>query len=481
MANILAKIFKNNNFLSLANNGLVAVFGFFSFILLVRSLETNEFGEWVLFITSLNFLDMLRFGITRTAIVRFLSGADKEEGKNLLGSNYTINLLTTVLLIAIVSLISFLFPETIQESGFSLFFSWFPLVAIINLPFNNSLSVLQARMRFDQILIIRIINVGAFMTFLIINYFFFQSGIIVIMWAYIITNFVSSLIVSFLNWDGVFYIFKAKQRTNKIILNFGKYTSGTLIGSNLLKSADTFILGLSPFIGVTGVALYSIPLKLTEIMEIPVRSFAMTAFPGMSKASIEGKKDIVRKIYYQYTGGITYLLFPIIAIAFIFAEEFVTIVGGPEYIETANVFRIFCFYGLLIPLDRFTGVALDSINMPKQNFIKVIYMTLSNIIGDAIVVFGLYYVVLVVSTITLFTNGYTNLEIIGETASMFTMITVLEMVAIITILFTIIGIFVGTYFLRKELDIKVRFILSGGLMFFRNFLKKTAIISTNNI
>jgi len=295
VANILAKIFKNNNFLSLANNGLVAVFGFFSFILLVRSLETNEFGEWVLFITSLNFLDMLRFGITRTAIVRFLSGADKEEGKNLLGSNYTINLLTTVLLIAIVSLISFLFPETIQESGFSLFFSWFPLVAIINLPFNNSLSVLQARMRFDQILIIRIINVGAFMTFLIINYFFFQSGIIVIMWAYIITNFVSSLIVSFLNWDGVFYIFKAKQRTNKIILNFGKYTSGTLIGSNLLKSADTFILGLSPFIGVTGVALYSIPLKLTEIMEIPVRSFAMTAFPGMSKASIEGKKDIVRK------------------------------------------------------------------------------------------------------------------------------------------------------------------------------------------
>jgi len=165
VANILAKIFKNNNFLSLANNGLVAVFGFFSFILLVRSLETNEFGEWVLFITSLNFLDMLRFGITRTAIVRFLSGADKEEGKNLLGSNYTINLLTTVLLIAIVSLISFLFPETIQESGFSLFFSWFPLVAIINLPFNNSLSVLQARMRFDQILIIRIINVGAFMTF----------------------------------------------------------------------------------------------------------------------------------------------------------------------------------------------------------------------------------------------------------------------------------------------------------------------------
>ena len=477
MANILAKIFKNHNFLSLANNGLVAVFGFFSFIILVRSLETNEFGEWVLFITSLNFLDMLRFGITRTAIVRFLSGADENEGKHLLGSNYAINLSTTIFLILLVGLTSYLFPEAIQDSGFSLFFNWFPVVAIINLPFNNSLSVLQARMRFDQILIIRIVNVGLFMTFLIINYFFFQSGIIVIMWAYIITNLISSIIAAFLNWDGIYFIFKATKRTNKIILNFGKYTSGTLIGSNLLKSADTFILGLSPFIGVTGVALYSIPLKLTEIMEIPVRSFAMTAFPGMSKASIEGKKDLVKKIYYQYTGGITYLLFPLMAVSFIFAEELVTILGGPEYIETASVFRIFCLYGLLIPLDRFTGVALDSINMPKQNFIKVVYMTLSNIIGDAIVVFGFYYVVLAVSSVTLLTIGYTDPTIIGQTASMFTMITVLEMVAIITILFTIIGIFVGTYYLKKDLDIKVRYIFSGGLMFFAGFLRKNKINS----
>lgn len=479
MANLLTKIFKNHNFLSLANNGLVAVFGFLSFVVLVRSLQTTEFGEWVLFITTLNFLDMLRFGITRTAIVRFLSGADEEEGKQLLGSNYAINLSTTLFLVIIVSSLNFFFSDAIQESGFSLFFNYFPLVAIINLPFNNSLSVLQARMRFDQILIIRIVNVGSFMTFLIVNYFFFQAGIITIMWAYIIVNIFSSLLASLLNWDGIYFIFKAKQRTNKIILDFGKYTSGTLIGSNLLKSADTFILGLSPFLGVTGVALYSIPLKLTEIMEIPVRSFAMTAFPGMSKASIEGNKDLVRKIFYQYAGGITFLLFPILTISFIFAEELVTILGGAEYKETASVFRIFCFYGLLIPLDRFTGVTLDSINMPKQNFIKVIYMTLSNIIGDAIVVFGLYYVILGVSVITLLAAGYTNPAIIGETASLFTMITVLEMVAIITILFTVIGIFVGTYYLKKELNIKLRLVFSGGIMFFMNFFRNMLNKATN--
>ncbi len=469
MVSYLAKIFKNHNFLSLANNGAVAVFGFLSFILLVRSLPTNEFGEWVLFITTLNFIDMLRFGITRTAIVRFLSGADELEAKQLIGSNYTINLSSTLLLVIIVALVNYFFNDKIQQSGFTLFFNWFPLVAIINLPFNNSLSVLQAKMRFDQILVIRIINVGTFMLFLVVNYFFFQSGIFVILWAYIITNILSSIIASILNWDGIRYVFKAKKRTNKLILNFGKYTSGTLIGSNLLKSADTFILGLSPFLGVTGVALYSIPLKLTEIIEIPVRSFAMTAFPSMSKASIEGNKELVKKIYYQNAGGLTLMLLPVMAFSFVFAKEFVTILGGPEYAATASVFRIFCVYGLLLPLDRFTGVALDSINMPKQNFIKVIYMTLSNIIGDAIVVFGFYFIVLAVSVITLFAVGYTNTEVIGNSASMFTTITMLNMVAIITILFTIVGIFIGTYYLKINLEIKLRYIFSEGVLFLKGF------------
>jgi len=473
VASFLAKIIKNHNFLSLANNGAVAFFGFFSFILLVRSLPTYEFGEWVLFITSLNFLDMLRFGITRTAIVRFLSGANKTEGEQLIGSNYAINLATTLLLIIIVSVINFIFSNSIKESGFTLFFTWFPLVALINLPFNNSLSVLQAKMRFDLILVIRLINVGLFMIFLIINYYFYQVGIVIIMWAYITTNTLTSLLAMLLNWDGIRFIFKAKKRTNKLILDFGKYTSGTLIGSNLLKSADTFILGLSPFIGVTGVALYSIPLKLTEIMEIPVRSIAMTVFPKMSKASIAGNKDLVIKLFYQNVGGVTFLLIPILVVSFIFAEEFVSLFGGSDYKETASVFRIFCFYGLLLPLDRFIGITLDSINMPKQNFIKVIYMTLSNIIGDAIVVFGFYYIILSFSVVALITIGFTNPEAIISSASMYTTITVLELVAMITILFTIVGIIVGTYYLKKELNIRLQLVLIGGIAFFKDFYIST--------
>ncbi len=451
--NRFRQIITSNNFLSLANNGLVAIFAFLSFIMLVRMVPQETFGEWVLFITASNFIDMLRFGITRTAIIRFLSGAKHGEAMKLMGANNTINLISTILLASILFIIYNFESESIRNSGFDMFFKWYPLLAFLSLPFNNAQSVLQAQLRFDKMLWLRLVNVGTFMIFLAVN-FFLKYDITIILFAYLIANMLSSLLASSLNWDGIRYIFKTKMAAVKIILNFGKYTTGTLIGSNLLKSSDTFIIGLSPFLGPLGVALYSIPLKLTEIIEIPLRSFAATAFPGMSKASLENNTSEVKRIFYANAGGTTFLMIPMMLFSFIFAEEIVFILGGSDYLVTANIFRIFCVYGLILPIDRFIGVALDSVNQPKSNFIKVLYMTAANIIGDLLVVFSLPTLMLGFSFFVLVLSGVFP-DSAYDLAHGLTIVKTLEFVAIVTILFTLIGIAVGFHYLSKSINIKL--------------------------
>lgn len=141
--------------------------------------------------------------------------------------------------------------------------------------------------------------------------------------------------------------------------------------------------------------------------------------------------------------------------SFIFAEQIVYILGGQDYIITANIFRIFCIYGLLLPIDRFIGVALDSVNQPRLNFYKVVYMAAANIIGDSIVVFGFAFSFLGFSWLILLLNGVLP-DVAYQLAHGFTMVKTLEWVAIVTILFTIIGIVVGYSYLNKAL--KLRFI-----------------------
>ncbi len=430
---------QKNEFLSLAGNVLFAGFGFLSFLLLARTLSQNIFGQWMLFVSMSSFIEMFRFGLTRTAMVRFLSGANLEERKKLIGSNWVISASVTIVLALLIFLINLFAYKTIQASGFGLFFTWYPIASLATLPLNNALTLLQADLKFGKILFIRILNMAPWVIFLILNLFFFKLEVQYVIITFIFASLISSLTATVLGWNGLSNFFNFDKYNLNRIIQFGKYSVGTLIGSNVLKSADTFIIGLSPILGPEGVAMYSIPLKLTELMDIPLRSLAATVFPKMSKAYIQEQKEQVLSLFYKYTSLLTMLLIPFAIINLIFAEYIVFIIGGEAYLESANIYRLFCIYGLILPLDRFTGIGLDAINQPKYNMYKVAFMVSANIIGDIIAVF-------------VFNS--------------------LFLVALTTIAMTIVGILMGNFYFRKTIPFHYRTLATVGFQHIKTILKK---------
>ena len=447
---MLKKIAREDNFLSLTGNVVIAILGISGFALLARSLSLDVFGEWVLFVTGGSFVEMFRFGITNTGLIRFLSGADEDSRTKLIGSNALIGLGATVLIAIILVFCYTFFNDAISNSGYNLFFKWYPILAFLNLPWNNALVVLQADRRYDKILIIKSINSGLFFLVILVHFFFIEMELNQLVIALLIINAITSLVTIILGWDGTKYITKASSETNQTLLNFGKYTTFTLIGSNLLRSADTLIISLSP-LGSAAVALYSIPLKITELQQIPLRSFVATAFPKMSKASVHGKIKEVRDLFYTYSGALTFLFVLMSLFTFIFAEFLVLIISGEQYLKVdpvtgfnvVDIVRVFSIYGLLLPIDRMTGIGLDSINKPNINAIKVFVMVAANIIGDFIAIFVFKSLLLV---------------------------------AVASILFTLIGIWMGMYFLNKELTLSYREIFASGFRFYKTLFNK----ATNN-
>ncbi|MFT5250070.1 MAG: O-antigen/teichoic acid export membrane protein [bacterium] len=447
---MLKKIVREDNFLSLAGNLVIAILGVGGFALLARSLSLDVFGEWVLFITGGSLVEMFRFGITNTGLIRFLSGADEDSRIKLIGSNALIGLGATVLIAIILVFCYSFFNDAISNSGYNLFFKWYPLLAFLNLPWNNALVVLQADQKYDKILIIKSINSGLFFLVILVHFFFIEMGLNELVIALLIINAFTSFITVILGWDGTKLITKASSETNKILLDFGKYTTFTLIGTNFLISADTVIISLSPM-GSAAVALYSIPLKLTELLQIPLRSFVATAFPKMSKASVQGNIKELKDLFYTYSGTLTYLFVAMSLFIFVFAEYLVLILSGEQYLRVdpltgfnvVDIVRVFSIYGLLLPIDRMTGIGLDSINKPKINAIKVFVMVAANIIGDLIAIFVFKSLLLV---------------------------------AVASIFFTLIGIWMGMYFLNKELTLSYKEIFSSGINFYKTLFNKV----TNN-
>lgn len=441
MISLVKKVLYEKNIASLISNVLAAVLGLLSFLLLTRSLDKELFGEWVLYITLASFMDLLRFGLTRTALVRFMAGASDDEKKTYLGASFKINIYLVGLIAVICWSVSLILAKfnVVINNGYLLFFKWYPLLALVNLSWNNALSLFQSEQRFLLMLKAQAINLVVFVVFLFFNFLFLRFGLFEIIIVHLAANLLSSLYVIIYKWDGLFFIRKATKESQRNLLDFGKFSMGTLIGSSLLKSADTFIIGLSPVLGSAGIAMYAIPLKLTDLLGIPLRAFSMTAYPKMAEASKKGETEKLRKIFYSYTGIITMLFIPVAIIGFIFADQLILFLGGNEYLDSlpllSTIFRIFTLYVLFLPYDRFTGIALDSINKPRLNLYKVIVMAVANIIGDIIGVFIFHS---------------------------------LEVVAIVTVVFTVIGIWIGNHYLAKEIQLKIFPVFTEGIHFFKN-------------
>jgi len=446
----LKKMMREDNFLSLTGNVVIAVLGIAGFALLSRSLTLEIFGQWVLFVTAVSFFEMFRFGITNIGLIRYLSGADAATRVTLIGSNALISLGATVLIALILLSCTLLFKEAISNSDYSLFFKWYPILAFLNLPWNNALIVLQADRKYGKILVLKAVNSGLFFLVLLANYLYMELSLTQLVLAVLMINAFTSFISMIAGWDQTKYIRSATLASVKTLLHFGKYTTFTLIGTNLLRSADILIISLSP-LGKEAVALYSIPLKLTELQQIPLRSFVATAFPKMAKASAHYKLKEVRDLFYSYAGALTYLFVFLSVVTFVFAEFFVFLLSGDLYLKTdsvagfdvVNIFRVFSIYGLLLPIDRMTGIGLDSINKPHINALKVFLMVFANVAGDLIAIFIFHSLVLV---------------------------------AVVSVLFSLIGIGMGMYFLDKELTLSYSDIFSSGLKFYSTIFNK----ATNN-
>jgi O-antigen/teichoic acid export membrane protein len=399
MKSLLLAVWKNHNFLSMFGNVVFAGVAFLSFAILARSYNTQIFGKYMLFVSGGAFLEMLRFGLTRTSIVKYLSGVDKSEQKAFVGANYLIGLGATLLINVLLWLVYFLGGKQVLESGFSLFLIWYPWMALANIPMNNAVSLLQAHIRFDRILFIRAFASVSFFLYAAFNFFIVRNSIEITIVVQIGTQLLTSIVCAMLGWDGMGHLLHTSREAVMKLLHFGKFSMGTLISTSLLKSADTFILGLMPAMGVSAVAIYSVPLKLTELFEIPLRSFTATVYPRMSKAVAVNDKVAVTSLFYDYVGMLSLLFIPLLLVCEVFASVLVLLFGGEQYLVAVPIFRVYMLYGLFLTMDRLTGVALDSLGVPKYNLYKVVLMASINIVGDILAVV-LFKSLLAVATVT---------------------------------------------------------------------------------
>ena len=371
----------NKHFLSLSTNVFSAGFATLTFMLLLRSLKIEHMGYWIFFQTTLGLLDTFRSGFLQMALIKFYSGAEKSRAKEVLGSIWFLAIVITLFWF-VVTIPAFLLIPFIDDISIQIVIKWFAVIFLFTLPSSITSWRLQADQKFKQMLGLSMINQLLSLTAIILLMIFHRMSIDNLLYANALTCAISSSICLFSGWSGIKYIVKKSKNCMLEVYNFGKFSVGTSISANLLKSSDIFMINF--LLGPALIPVYNVAQRLMEVIEIPLRSFLITGMPALSSAFNQKRNNDVVNILEKYSGMLTLALVPVIIIGVIFADFAVALLGGGKYLGTdaANIFRIFLILSIIYPIDRFSGVTLDIINKPKRNFYKVIIMLVLNVIGN---------------------------------------------------------------------------------------------------
>ncbi len=375
---------KKDNSKVLAGNLLASLFGLLNFMLMIRLTSKSDFGLIVIFLSAAGLADLIRTGFVRQGLVRQLVINDADNKSSLIGSSWLLHILTGgfIALLCYASLVGFSLLS-FDIDRFVVLIQFYPLLLLASIPHQMESWLAQGKKNYLTMNMFRLaVNILFFL--ILIFHYGGQLSVTELVQYLILCHAVISLL-ALIYFQSIKEIMYAKWNQMISLFNFGKYSLSTLAGSNLLKSTDTLLIGL--MINAESAAVYAIPFKVIELLEIPLRGFVMTSFHSLTQSFKQNNRMEYSKHFQVSVLRLTVAFLPIVLVSLFIPQFVVELLGGSNYGESVFVLQVLAFAMILLPMDKFAGMALDSNNQPDVNAKKVWMMVIINFIGDLIVIY----------------------------------------------------------------------------------------------
>ncbi|MGL1889151.1 MAG: flippase [Reichenbachiella sp.] len=383
MASIKSWIQKGS--FSLLNKGAVFLFGFSTYLLLVRYLDKSDFGIYSLYITITTLLEMARNSFLQNAYIKYFHDKSKSSNEVLWASvilNVGLTFFLAIILMVTSTLIGQLFNSTIL--GEMLWF--YGACSVILIPSTQLIYYFSAELKFDNIFIIN--SARYFSYFVIITSVWlihYELTLYQIAQLNVLSISISSIVSLFFiarvnDKEFVFSISEIKE-----LFNFGKYTLGVGLTSMLTKSIDQLMIGF--LLTAEAVASYNTARRFLNMIEVPVNAIANVAYPKMAKTMHEPNgKESLFKIYEKSSGYIMAVILPFILVLITFPSFFIRLVAGEAYMDAVPILQLLLIYHFVKPLAVQAGGVYEVLGKPKVGFYLLIIHTLANVILNYVLI-----------------------------------------------------------------------------------------------
>lgn len=363
------------------NRIFVTLFAFVNFYILIRVLSKSDFGAWVLFLSIASLMELIKHGFVRSPLIRFLAiSPPGEEGRIQTASmvlNAIVGVLEVLTLFACSRILSVFWDAPQLQS---LFLIYMVSTAIL-VPINHFEVVQQARLQFKGTFASNFVRHFGLFIFVVVSA---MAGRPIVLdhlaYAQMVAILVSGLVAYSYARPYLNFSRDLSWKWVSELRSYGFFTFGTNVSSMINKSVDSWMLG--KLISPAAVTIFNPALRIANLVEVPTETLTAITFPKLAERIASQGPDSARYLYEKAVGTITAFMIPIVVFFIVFASPVIRFVAGPGFEQTVPILQITMLYGLMIPLNRFMGIALDAIGKAKTNFLFVVRNTFINVISN---------------------------------------------------------------------------------------------------
>ncbi|HEY0054083.1 MAG TPA: flippase [Pedobacter sp.] len=391
-----------------------------SFLLMARLFSKEDFGAWGIYMQAVVVFELIRNGLIQSALIKFLSGSDKDEHSKIFSASFTISSVITLLCIILNLLFIGFFTRTLNAPQLEPVFYLFNVVFILSGILTQLCCVEQANLQYKGVFLVNFIRQFALFSYPCYCYFFNKEIVLTDLVYVQIVSMSLAVVCSWLVVKKYFYFtYIFSWEWIKKVFNYGKFAFGTSLSSQLSGTIDQWMLAgmLSP----AASASFNTAVRITNLINVPTDAVATIVFPQSAKRMHTEGRDAIKYLYEKSVGTILAILVPGVLIVYLLDEWLVTFIAGGKYVDSVPILNITLLYCLLIPYGRQFGTILDSIGKTNMTFSIVLITASTNLILNF-----------------LFIKSY------GAVGA-----------AYATLISNVIGFAIAQYILRKELNVSV--------------------------
>lgn len=363
------------------NRVFITLFAFVNFYILIRVLSKEDFGAWVLFTSIASLMELIKHGFVRNPLIRYMAMSPGSESPGIQTASLWLNLIVGVLEVLVLFLCAIYLSDFWDAPQLRSLFMIYMLSTFLYVPINHFDVIQQARMQFKGTFLSNFVRHGGL--FLFITIIFFSGAEIkldYLAYAQMASIFLSGFVSFAFAKPFLELSRKIDWRWFRELRSYGFFTFGTNVSSMINKSIDSWMLG--KLISPAAVTIFNPAMRISNLVEVPTDTLTSILFPKLSERIAKEGPAAARYLYEKAVGTITAVMLPVVIFFIVFADPVIRFVAGPGFEQTVPILQITMLYGLIIPFNRFMGIALDAIGKAKVNFFFVLRNAFLNIISN---------------------------------------------------------------------------------------------------